>query len=384
MSVTGSDAKNRLGDRLRRRVRIRPPLCSIHPQTTSYQNQTDQEAAHMSHRPTLAILAAVALSFGIVVPHPQCPPEVTLAAAAPVAATLSAPAAAIVDPTNPPIGMNIALAALGGRIVKAPSSSSDEDWRPGHLHDGTPAGWASEDGLPQEVVFAFHREREASVTAVVIDAWTKRTASMFQDSGGVPPGPKFDFLPRRVEIWTSTESATTGFTQVAEADLHPIPVEHAITFRQAVRAKFVKVRFVSSHGGRMVQAGEVKILESPDGPSVVADVPKNLAIPGLGGAIVRFTSQAGYVGRLGDAIGEVVGYLIDGSTNTEGWRSRDGSFPQDVVFAFHRDSEALIDRIVLHPKNSADPSTWIKQVTVAVSDHPLDGFREVGRFTVPR
>jgi len=35
----------------------------------------------------------------------------------------------------------------------------------------------------------------------------------------------------------------------------------------------------------------VKILESPDGPSVVADVPKNLATPALGGAIVRFTSR---------------------------------------------------------------------------------------------
>jgi Mg-chelatase subunit ChlD len=104
-------------------------------------------------------------------------------------------------------------------------------------------------------------------------------------------------------------------------------------------------------------------------------MPKNLASPALGGALVRFTSQ--HSDRDG------VHQLLNGRTDTPGWRSADRYLPQEFVFAFRGDQVALIDRIILHPKAPHEPTTWPKRISVSVSaESPLDGFQEVGQFTL--
>jgi hypothetical protein len=85
--------------------------------------------------------------------------------------------------------------------------------------------------------------------------------------------------------------------------------EHVIALPPP-RAKYVKVVFLSNHGGSRTQAAEVKIIEGTDGTSsIVSDIPKNLALPALGGAIVWFTSQDGH----GPA-----SELVDGQVTTKG------------------------------------------------------------------
>src|SRR5262245_32936202 len=111
-------------------------------------------------------------------------------------------------------------------------------------------------------------------------------------------------------------------------------------------------------------------------PDVVDAAPapadRNIALARQGGAIVRFTShQTG------------VAQLIDGSTDTAGWFTTNTHLPQDIVFAFRHDAEALVDKVVLNPKCKADRKTWPKQVSLAVSrENPLEGFEEVGVFDV--
>ena len=108
---------------------------------------------------------------------------------------------------------------------------------------------------------------------------------------------------------------------------------------------------------------------------ILRDLPKNLTSPASGGAIVRFTSQHSRHGG--------VHQMIDGRTDTPGWRSADSYLPQEFVFAFRGDQVALIDQIILNPKTIHDPTTGPKRITVSVSaESPLDGFQEVGQFTL--
>ncbi len=273
------------------------------------------------------------------------------------------PAAVLMTPAEAPRGFDIAQAALGGKVVGATSEYNQRDWAAANLNDGSPDGWSSRDAtVPQEIVFSFYQNREARIAAVVIDTATKETLN-------TP-----DRMPKHVEIWVSTTSATDGFTKAGGARLAARPVDQLITL-QPVAAKFVKIRFISNHGGSYTQAGEVKIFEAPGGNSILADVPKDLALSGLGGSIVRFTSQGG-----GDR-GAI--RLVDGGVDSSGWSSTDDYLPQDLVFAFRGDQVALIDRIVLNPKTNDDQATWVKTFTVAVStENPLDGFQEVGQFTL--
>jgi hypothetical protein len=105
-------------------------------------------------------------------------------------------------------------------------------------------GWSSKNGTaPQEVVFSFHQGRIALVTAVTIHTATEETIRN-PDKGA-----------KHVEIWASTTSPTDGFGRVAGARLHWRAVEQAITF-PPTPAKYVKVRFLSNHGGSGIQAGE--------------------------------------------------------------------------------------------------------------------------------
>ncbi|MFQ5796283.1 MAG: VWA domain-containing protein [Candidatus Bipolaricaulia bacterium] len=125
----------------------------------------------------------------------------------------------------------------------------------------------------------------------------------------------------------------------------------------------------------LVASAVVILLTGWTGPAILADPPKNLALPVLGGVVVRFTSQYD--------IDNGVYHLVDDRTDTQGWRSVDGYLPQEFIFAFRGDQIALIDQVVLNPKTEHDPTTWPKVVKVSISaENPLDGFEEVGQFTL--
>jgi transglutaminase-like putative cysteine protease len=130
--------------------------------------------------------------------------------------------------------IDLASVALGGRVEFATSYIEWEEWTPVNLiTENAPAEWgwsATQVTLPQELVFSFFTRQSAVIDTVVINPLPKPT------EGGAA---------KEVEIWTSMESATDGFTQVATAMLEPADTEQAISFAP-VEAKFVKLRILSA------------------------------------------------------------------------------------------------------------------------------------------
>src|SRR5688572_2083864 len=95
------------------------------------------------------------------------------------------------------------------------------------------------------------------------------------------------------------------------------------------------------------------------------NISSNLLSPSNGGTIVRFTA----------AHTNIAG-LIDASKRNPP-PSTEGKFPQEIVFAFRDDAEALIDRIAIKPDSRTGKTNWAKRVSILVSTkNPLDGFEE--------
>lgn len=263
--------------------------------------------------------------------------------------------------------MNVAAASLGGKVEHVSSVSKDFGWGAIQLIDGGTnepscapfCSWSSatEAAFPQDIVLSFYRQREALIGRIVVDT---QTSSSIRDTG--------DEVPRNIEIAVSASSPTDNFTPVASVELPPEAGPRAISF-PPVRARYLRIRINSAHKGNRVLIGEVRVFEAETAdPSILADFPRNLALPALGGGII-FSSSEYY-----DA-----SQLIDGNPATE-WRSTDGYVPQEFVFAFRDGRAALIDRIVLTtPQHLPGP----KVIAVAVSmQNPAEGFEDAGRFTL--
>jgi outer membrane protein OmpA-like peptidoglycan-associated protein len=149
----------------------------------------------------------------------------------------------VVVTTVVPTGPNIVALAAGGEV-----ESVTNGYGPGHtgrlLADGSPATvWIPEGDViyPQEIVFSFYKRDTALVSALVI-----------------MPSPD-QWGPKRVEVWTATDSAGGAFTKVAAADVtDTLPVQ-AISF-PPVLARYVKLRVVAGPDAGL-KIGEVQIIE---------------------------------------------------------------------------------------------------------------------------
>jgi len=272
-------------------------------------------------------------------------------------------------------GMNVALRALGGKVESWTSQTDDRAFAAGNLIDGrrsltiggdvnfcNPCGWrAGSASFPQELVFSFHRGREALVEAVVVD-----TASLSPMESGRPKATRF---PGEIEVWVAGAERPDVFTRVAAGTLEPFAGEHTLRF-SPVRARFLKLRILSTHGRASPQLAEVKILEAAESAmSIVGDFPRDIASPALGGALVWYTSDAHRheAGRI---------YEPGGA----GWRSADGTFPQSFVFAFNEDRTARIGSVEIDPGQDADPKSRPGTIVLSLSEtSPVDGFRELVR-----
>jgi Mg-chelatase subunit ChlD len=325
-------------------------------------------AYRASRSDTAGIGPAAAPPAAQAVPAGATQPESSDSAGSQPASTLSS--ASSPEPALPPARwLNIAAAALGGRIEQVSSTYKDlPGWTADRLIDGGAAdetcspvcGWSSESNptFPQEIVLSFHQQREAAITRVVIDTVTSLTRS----------GPYY--LPRQIEIWGSTSSATDGFSRIAAAELAGEPREHAIGFAP-VRARFLKIRLLSVHGSDRAIVGEISAFEGPEAPTIVADLPHNLALPALGGGLVSFTSE--YASYRASRV-------IDGDPASE-WRSSDEHLPQEFVFRVGGGSGAFVDQLILTTR--ANLTTAPKLVSVAVSTaSPTDAFEDVSRVTL--
>jgi Mg-chelatase subunit ChlD len=277
------------------------------------------------------------------------------------------PAAAAFEEGDRLFGRNIAAAALGGQVESVPANAGAPAE---YLNDGGSdvtsrlqqlRPWVTRDAtFPQEIVFSFHQWRRATVAAVLIDTDSDNRYTGYLDT-----------IPRHVEVWVATTGAAEDFRKVAAARLPRRAGRHLIAFDPAPASR-LKLRVLSNHGGSRTEIVEVQVLEDPSAESILADRPANLALPALGGTVVR----------LQDATGTPVGNLFDGRVGDHGWYTQE-RLPREIVLAFRDRQEAYIDRIVVNPSTDLGRETWVKRLSVQVSaESPFDGWREVGRFTV--
>src|SRR3954467_3429810 len=99
--------------------------------------------------------------------------------------------------------------------------------------------------------------------------------------------------------------------------------------------------------------------------------PSNILSTTLGGTIVRFTA----------AQTNIAGLIDPAKRNPP--PSAVGKFPQEIVFAFRDDAEALVDRVVIKPDAKTDKANWPRRVSVEVStNNPMEGFQEAGALSL--
>ncbi len=92
----------------------------------------------------------------------------------------------------------------------------------------------------------------------------------------------------------------------------------------------------------------------------------DIASAAKGGAVVRFSTGATNVAALHDATRRQKPYAAP------------AIFPQEVVFAFQDDAEALVESVVLRNRTNSPAANRPRRVSIAVSTNsPLDGFEEV-------
>jgi len=164
-------------------------------------------------------------------------------------------AAAASEPGQLP-EVNLALLAAGARVEFTTVGDFGSTFgRAENLIDGetrvpfrTFLAWYSNAAVfPQDIVVSFFGRQPALVGSVVVNP--------------ASPEPK-DRWVRDVEIWTSMDSATTGFTKVASTTLSDEKADQTIPFA-AVEARYVKLRILSNNGSKsFVQCGKFKVIEA--------------------------------------------------------------------------------------------------------------------------
>jgi Mg-chelatase subunit ChlD len=290
---------------------------------------------------------------------------------------------------------NVALRAFGATIV-VPDKSGEEklgpvallreqslQWSPINLIDGAgvtyhyagnrleclSCGWLIEASqLPADVVIRLAGERAPWVEAVVIEPY-----GGYRPIADRPP-------PDYIELAISETGNTDDFQVLDTVRLQQSKSPQIVRF-EPVSGRFLRLRVLDASAERSY-LGEVRVLEADEpAESVLADFPRNLASPDLGGVVVHASSS-------GNALAGSVDGIADPAE--PGWYSGKGAgttssiFPQDIVFAFRGDLETFVDRVEINPANKSSTSSWVRDIVIATtSDHnPTTGYSEVGRFGI--
>jgi hypothetical protein len=149
---------------------------------------------------------------------------------------------------------DLAAAVSGGRVEWASSEYSTSGVAMNLIGPTRYAGWASNAAVPppHEIVFSFFSRASALVAGLEINPITRTSQNRVKD----------------IEVWTSTESATGGFTKATEATLAREDALQLVAI-PPIEAKFVKLRILSGYGpdqdvfspGFGIGASRLRILE---------------------------------------------------------------------------------------------------------------------------
>ena len=200
-------------------------------------------------------------------PAPAAAPAATTAASAPASMPAEAPPA---PPPLPPATLtdvNLIDPDMGGAVEEVtgfygpgldhgrrvidgrtePTWRAPADWWPGGMYN--PDYWTK---YPQDIVFSFFERKPALVGAVTF---------VLPDAPTVPVEDDLSTAPADIEVWTSMDGVSKGFSRIASAKLESRGGEQTVTF-PATEARFVKLRLLSGATKRVVEIAELRILES--------------------------------------------------------------------------------------------------------------------------
>ena len=196
-----------------------------------------------------------------------------------VAVTGQAP---VPSPTNA-AGFDLVAADNGGRVEWTTSHYPPTGARMNLIATTPNPGWFAADGVqPQEIVFSFFSRQSALVASVHINPMTFSNHDR----------------PKDIEVWTSTQSSTEGFTRVAAGTLEREDRLQPLAFTP-VEAKFVKLRVVTTRGAREIDkpgsfpigASRVKVIEGAR-PGYVSIVERNPDLAALANGALPLTPAA--------------------------------------------------------------------------------------------
>ncbi len=285
-----------------------------------------------------------------------------------------------------PLGPNLALALLGGEVVRASAVEEQQGWSPRRLIDGLvgdayggargSVGWTTpaNPDFPVELDLRLAGSKPARIIGVGLNPSFKIKASGILDT---------DFLgaaanrPREVEILTSLDG--DAWETAATFEMRNRAVLQSFAFPAPREARFVRFRLLSNHGGDRLQLGEIAVYEDPaldSRQSVLAALPLDIARPELGGAVAGFSSQynESWIGRLFD--GEPESFW----SPDDGWR-----FPQRIRLAFAGDAVAEIAALEIVPREGGEEGARPKRIRLrrGLGENPAADLERVGEYTAP-
>jgi len=284
-----------------------------------------------------------------------------------------------------PLGPNVALSLLGGRVVGVSAEERRPGWSARRLIDGFVADpWYAARGSlgfttperftwPVEVDLELAGGRPVRIVGVGIDPRIKlyEASALDPDFRGRPAN-----RPRRFQVEVSRDGR--DWQRVFEGLARPRWVRQTFPFAEPVEARFVRFRFFEHYGGERLQMGELEVYEDPSldsTSSVLADREIDIARPELGGAVVTVSSQ--------NSGGEAyVGNMFDGDPRSiwspgDGWR-----WPQKITLAFAGDEVAEIAALEIVPREPEYRPRSVK-IRVTTEDNPTRRLGLVGRFEAP-
>jgi outer membrane protein OmpA-like peptidoglycan-associated protein len=254
---------------------------------------------------------------------------------------------------------NLAALGEGGRLVYFSSQYDGSTWKAEHLIDGsTEKGWAGQNKGAQSVVIAFRNNALAEVHDIIVNPYTREDPSTWA---------------REVEFQVSTTYPFRDFRTVGTLALRKEGTDQVFSLPQPTRARYVKVRFLSNHGGGFMEAGEIQVMGKLLVPESPAPAYTNVAAAAAGARIEKYTSQYDESWAARHLLEE------DGSRQ---WAGKSAA-PQEVVIALPAVTD--ITDVAINNYSREDPSTWAKDVEVEVSATvAYKDYRPVGKLSMPK